>query len=186
MSGEALGITVVTDEDAGDGLFTSNDLSGDWDSSNVTQIVLNDDDGSISGNGVYIYNGDVYIVYAGKYVISGELTDGSVIISADGDDKIWLLLDGVSLSCEDNAAIIVEQAAKVFLTLADGKENTVCCGTEYAEDAVSAEIDGAIYSRDDLTINGRGSLTVTAGYKHGIVCNDDLVITGGNINITAA
>ena len=186
MNGETLGITVITDEEAGDSLFTSNDLNGDWDSSNATRITLNGDGGSVSGNGAYIYNGDVYIVYAGKYVISGELTDGSIIINADGDDKIWLLLDGVHLSCENNAAIIVEQAEKVFLTLAEGTENVISCGAEYSEDAVLAGIDGAIYSRDDLTINGSGSLTVTAEYKHGIVCNDDLVITGGAIDVTAA
>ena len=128
MNGETLGITVITDEEAGDSLFTSNDLNGDWDSSNATRITLNGDGGSVSGNGAYIYNGDVYIVYAGKYVISGGLTDGSIIINADGDDKIWLLLDGVHLSCEDNAAIIVEQAEKVFLTLAEGTENVISCG----------------------------------------------------------
>ena len=186
MGGEALGIAVITDEDAGDSLFTSNDLNGSWDSSSATHITLTGDGGNVSGNGAYIYNGDVYIVYAGKYVISGELTDGSVIVNADGDDKIWVLLDGVDLSCKDSGAIVVEQAAKVFLTLAEGTENVVSCGGEYSEDAVSAGIDGAVYSRDDLTINGSGSLTVNAQYKHGIVCNDNLVITGGNIDITAA
>lgn len=186
MGGEALGIAVITDEDAGDSLFTSNDLNSGWDSSGATHITLTGDGGSVSGNGAYIHNGDVYIVYAGKYVVSGELTNGSVIVNADGDDKIWLLLDGVSLSCEDSGAIVVKQAAKVFLTLAEGTENVVSCGGEYSEDAVSAGIDGAVYSRDDLTINGSGSLTVIAEYKHGIVCNDSLVITGGNIDITAA
>lgn len=111
-------------------------------------------------------------------MISGELSDGNLVIEADRDDKIWLLLDGAAIHCEDDAAIRVEQAGKVFLTLADGTENSITSGAEYDGDVVSSGVDGAIYSRDDLTINGNGTLSVTAGYRHGIVCNDDLVITG--------
>ena len=186
INGKALGIATVTDAGAGDGPFTASDLNGDWDSAHATRITLTGGSGSVKGSGAYIRGGDVHIVYAGEYVLSGELTGGSVIIDADGDDKIWLLLDGVSLHCEDSAAILVEQADKVFLTLADGTENTVSSGASYSAEAVSAKIDGAIYSRDDLTINGSGSLTVTAPYKHGIVCNDGLVIAGGTISVTAA
>ena len=186
MNGEALGLTPLTDADETDDQFTANDRNADWDRANATQITLTGDGGSVSGNGAYIYDGDVHIVYAGCYVLSGELTDGSVIVDADGDDKIWILLDGVSLHCEDSAAIVVEQADKVFLTLAEGTENTVSSGASYTEDAVSSKIDGAIYSRDDLTINGSGTLTVNAEYKHGIVGNDDLVIVGAKIEITAA
>ena len=186
INGRSLGITSPTDGDAGDSPFTANDLNGNWDTAGATRITLTGDGGSVKGSGAYINGGDVYIIYAGRYVLSGELTDGSVIVDADSDDKIWILLDGVSLHCEDSAAILVEQADKVFLTLADGTENTVSSGGTYSEDAVSAKIDGTIYSRDDLTVNGGGSLRVTSGYKHGIVCNDDLVIAGGTIDVTAA
>ena len=185
MNGEALGVAVITDGDAGDGQFTANDCRADWDTSGATEITLAGDDASVKGDGAYVYGGDIHIVYGGRYVISGTLTNGSIVVDADSNDKIWILLNGVSLHCEDNAAILVEQAEKVFLTLADGTENVVSTGAEYTADAVSRKIDGAIYSRDDLTINGGGSLRVTAAYKHGIVCNDDLVITGGDIEITA-
>ena len=187
IHGKALGLTSVTDGDAenGDGPFTADDLNGDWSTSGATQITLTGDGGRVTGSGAYVLDGGVHILYAGEYVLSGELTDGSVIIDAGKKDKIRLLLDGVSLHCEDSAAIVVEQADKVFLTLANGTENTVSCGASFSGDAVSSKIDGAIYSRDDLTINGSGSLTVTAPYKHGIVCNDNLVIAGGTINITA-
>ena len=186
-NGKALGLTPLTDGDAGDGdgPFTASDLNGSWSVSGATRITLTGDGGHVVGSGAYILNGDVHILYPGEYVLSGELTNGSVIIDADKEDKIWLLLDGVSLHCEDSAAIVVEQAKKVFLTLADGTENVISSGASYSSQAVSAKIDGAVYSRDDLTINGGGSLTVTAPYKHGIVCNDDLVIAGGTIHITA-
>ena len=186
MNGETLGITVLADEDAGDGMFTENDLEGAWDTANATQIRLSDEGRTVSGNGAYVYEGDIHIVYAGRYVLTGSLSDGSVVIEADGDDKIWLMLEGVSIRCEDNATLLVEQAEKVFLTLGEGTENVLSSGSAYGEEAVSAGVDGVIYSRDDLTVNGGGSLTVTAEYQHGIVCNDDLVISGGTLNVTAA
>lgn len=185
MNGEALGITSIVDGDAENGQFTVNDLNAEWDKADVTQITLTGDGGSVKGDGAYVYDGDVHILYAGEYILTGELTNGSVIIDADKNDKIWILLDDVSLHCEDSAAIEIKQAKKVFLTLASGTENSISSGAEYTSEAVSAGIDGAIYSRDDLTINGSGFLSVTAEYKHAIVCNDDLVITGGNMEISA-
>ncbi len=181
MKGKALGISVVINEEESDEMFTANDLNSEWSTSDASQIILSDDATAVKGNGAYYYNGDVYIVYAGKYVLTGELSEGSIIIDADGDDKIWLMLDGVSVNCSDDAAIRIEQADKVFMTLADGTENTLSSGSEYNADVISAGVDGTVYSRDDLTINGSGTLKVSAGYRHGIVCNDDLVITGGSI-----
>lgn len=185
MSGEAFIPVLAVNVSAGSDQFTADDLNANWDHSGATEITLTGDSGSVKGSGAYMYDGDIHIVYAGRYILSGELTDGSVIIDAEKSDKIWILLDGVSLHCNDNASLIIERADKVFLTLADGAKNSVSSGTEYTAEAISAGIDGVIYSRDDLTINGTGSLSVTAGYRHAIVCNDDLVITGGNIEITA-
>ena len=185
MNGKALGITTVLGEENSDAMFTENDLDAEWDTAGATEITLSDEGSTVSGNGAYVNNGDIYIVYAGKYVLSGELSNGSLIIEADGDDKIRLMLSGVSIHCEDNAAIRVEQAEKVFLTLQDGTENTLSSGSAYSEEAVSANVDGTIYSKDDLTIGGAGSLKVTAEYQHGIVCNDDFAVTGGTLNVTA-
>ena len=185
MNGKAFGLAPIADGDAGDGQFTAKDRTADWDRSGATQITLTGNGGSVKGSGAYVNDGDVHILYAGTYVLSGELTGGSVIIEAGKSDKIWILLDGVSLHCDDSAAFLVEQAGKVFLTLADGTENSISSGAEYSSEAVSAGIDGAIYSRDDLTINGGGSLRVTAAYKHGIVCNDDLVVITATMEITA-
>ena len=188
INGSALGLTPIADGDSEeeDSQFTANDLNGDWSDTAATHITLTGDGGRVSGSGAYLLDGSVYIIYPGRYVLSGELTGGSVIIDASKEDKVWLLLDGVSLHREDSAAIVVEQAKKVFLTLADGTENVISCGAQYSAEAMAAGIDGAVWSRDDLTVNGEGSLTVTAPYKHGIVCNDDLVIAGGTIHITAA
>lgn len=185
LNGEALGIAPAVNGEQMEGYFTANDRNGDWDTSHATQITLAGSGGTVSGNGAYISEGNVHIVYAGSYVISGQLTDGSIVVDADGDDKIWILLNGVDISCSDNAAIRVEQAEHVFLTLADGTENTLSSGSAYGEQAIANGVDGTIYARDDLTINGSGSLSVHSAYKHGIVCNDDLVICGGTITVEA-
>ena len=206
MNGQKFGLTVMADEDAGSGQFTANDLDVDWadEADDATRIALTGDGAEIRGNGAYFYDGNVRIVYAGKYIVSGQLDNGSLVVDADKDDKIWLLLDGASIRNENGAAILVEQAEKVFLTLADGTENEIAGWTADgggsgadtsgsvsgnasagASGSSSGSIDGAIYSRDDLTINGSGSLTVTTGYQHAVVCNDDLVITGGQISVMA-
>lgn len=189
INGERLGVQVIVDEDAeansDASFFTSNDRRGDWDTTGATQITLKGTGASVSGGGAYAYGGDVVISSAGTYVISGTLTDGSIIVDAASSAKVWLLFDGVEISCSDDACLRIDQADKVFLTLAAGSENTLSSGETYAQTALDDGTDGAIFAHDDLTINGSGSLTVTASYKHGISANDDLVITGGDITVTA-
>ena len=190
MNGEALGIEKITDEDAernsDSAYFTANDLDGGWATDGATVITLTGDGAQIDGTGAYAYDGGAVIANGGRYVVRGTLTDGTLTVDAYRSSKVWILLDGVSITCADDACILVEQADKVFLTLADGSENTLVSGETFSADAVSALRDGAIFSRDDLTINGGGALTVSAAYKHGIVGYDDLVIAGGTISVTAA
>ena len=189
MNGEALGITKIVDEDAeqnsDSAYFTTNDQNGSWDTTGAAVITLTGDGASISGNGAYVYDGDVVIAEAGRYVLSGSLEDGSIIVDAHDSSKVWILLDGVEINCSDDACIQVDQADKVFLTLAEGSQNILTSGSVYSDTALSDGTDGAIFAHDDLTINGSGSLTVTAQYSHGISANDDLVITGGTITISA-
>lgn len=189
MNGEALGIIKIVDEDAeqnsDSAYFTTNDQNGSWDTTGAAAITLTGDGASISGNGAYVYDGNVVIAEAGRYVLSGSLEDGSIIVDAHDSSKVWILLDGVEINCSDDACIQVDQADKVFLTLAEGSQNILTSGSVYSDTALSDGTDGAIFAHDDLTINGSGSLTVTAGYSHGISANDDLVITGGTITISA-
>ncbi|MCR5174579.1 MAG: carbohydrate-binding domain-containing protein [Oscillospiraceae bacterium] len=190
MNGEKLGIRAVADEDAesysGSEYFTANDLDGDWaDNAYTTYITLDSSGGKIDGNGAYFLDGDLVISGGGWYVLSGTLEGGSIIVDAYDSSKIWIRLDGVTVSCSDDACLRIDQADKVFLTLAEGTENAFSSGSSYSEEALADNTGGAVFARDDLTINGSGSLTITAGYKHGIDANDSLVITGGNIAITA-
>jgi len=187
MNGEALGIRVVRDEDSeaneDSGYFTTNDQNTAWTA--ATTITLSGDTATVSGSGAYANGGSVTIASAGYYDVTGTLTDGSLMVDAGKNAKVFLRLNGVAITCSDDAAIRVNQADKVFLTLAEGTENTVTSGENYSEAALADKTDGAIFAHDDLTINGSGALTVTAAYKHGIAANDSLRITGGKITVTA-
>lgn len=190
MNGEKLGITPVADQDAenytANAYFTDNDQDGNWaDNAYTTHITLNGTDGTISGNGAYFQDGNLVIANGGWYEITGTLDNGSIIVKADNSSKVWIRLNGVSVTCADDACLRIDQAEKVFLTLAEGTDNTFTSSETYSEEALADNTGGVIYAHDDLTINGTGNLTITAGYKHGIDANDSLVITGGNITITA-
>ena len=189
MNGSRLGLVMRVDEDAeahsDDSYFTANDENADWSTDGATVITLTGDGADISGNGAYVYEGDVIIHSSGRYIVSGSLEGGSIIVDARSNSKVWILLDGVTITCDDDACLRVDEADKVFLTLAEGSQNSFTSGADLSDEALADGTDGAVYAHDDLTINGSGELTVTAGYKHGISANDDLVITGGTITVTA-
>ena len=189
MNGQAIGIELVVDADSeahsDNEYFTENDLLSDWDTSSATYITLEGDTVSIKGNNAYEYDGNVVISGSGKFVITGTLDDGYITVDANANSKVWILLQNVDITCSDNACLRVDEADKVFLTLAGGTENTLTGGEELSQEALDDGTYGVIFAHDDLTINGSGSLQINAEYKHGIKANDDLVITGGTITIDA-
>ena len=189
MNGQAIGIELVVDADSeahsDNEYFTENDLLSDWDTSSATYITLEGDTVSIKGNNAYEYDGNVVISGSGKFVITGTLDDGYITVDANANSKVWILLQNVDITCSDNACLRVDEADKVFLTLAGGTANTLTGGEELSQEALDDGTYGVIFAHDDLTINGSGSLQINAGYKHGIKANDDLVITGGTITIDA-
>lgn len=187
MNGERLGIRVIRDEDAEESeasqYFTSNDQNTDW--AATATITLSGETATVSGPGAYVNGGSVTIASAGYYDVSGTLTDGSLTVDAEKNAKVFIRLNGVSITCSNDAAIRINQADKVFLTLAAGTENTVTSGETYSAAALADKTDGAIFSHDDLTINGSGALMVTAAYKHGIAANDSLRIAGASLTLSA-
>ena len=185
MNGARFGIQVIPDGDAvGESeYFTYNDLNADWETTSATVIDL--DALSVSGGGAYFYDRDLIISGAGLFDISGTLEDGRILVDAGGSSKVFILLNGMSVHCADDACLQVLQAKKVFLTLAEGTENTFSSGSDFSSEAEDAGRSGAIYASDNLTINGTGSLAVVGQYRHGIEANDELVITGGTITVSA-
>ncbi|MCD8367331.1 MAG: carbohydrate-binding domain-containing protein [Clostridiales bacterium] len=166
-------------------MFTDRDLAGSYDTGSAVAITLTGDTASCDGDGVDISGGTVTITGEGCYLLSGSLTDGMIIVNADSQAKVQLVLCGVTIHSEASAAIYVCQADKVFVTLAEGTENTLSSGEEYVA-IDDSSIDAVIFSRDDLTLNGGGALTVESPGGHGIVSKDDLVLAGGSYTVTAA
>lgn len=151
----------------------------------ATKIELTGDGASFTGGGVAVNGSVITISAAGEYSVSGTLDNGRIIINT-GDDpmRVTLTLNNASITCLDAPAIMVEKADKLKLVLADGSENTVISGVEGT--ALSADASGAaIYSNDDLDIEGGGKLTVNGYINNGIASKDDLKIQGGSIIVNA-
>lgn len=125
---------------------------------------------------------DYTISTAGTYLLSGTL-NATLYVEVTSDEKVQLVFNGITINSTDGPAVYVKQADKVVITLVEGSENTINDGSNYALDAEGA--NAAIYSKDDLTINGTGGLVVNGNTAHGIVSNDDLAIVSGNITVNA-
>ena len=161
-----------------DTIFSDRDRDASYSEADSISIVLTQNDISCDSNAVAISGTTVTIQTAGTYLVSGSLEDGSVIVDAEKTDKIQLVLNGVSIHSEAFAPIYVRQADKVFVTLADGTENSLSYGGSFTTEE-EVNVDGVIFSRDDLTLNGSGALTITSPGGHGIVSKNSLRITGG-------
>lgn len=163
-------------------MFTKRDLSGTYDESEAVKITLSGKTAACNSSNVQIEDEVVTIKAAGVYVLSGTLTDGTIVVDAGDDDKVQLVLDGVSITAADYAAIYAKNADKVFVTLAEGAENSLTVSGDYVQ-TDDNNVDAVIFAKCDLTLGGTGSLTVKDTTGHGIVSKDDLVVTGGTYTI---
>lgn len=179
-----------------DDMFTDRDLDVGYEESDSVKISLSDDSTTVSSgssdnsstddtvDSVTVDGNVITITSGGTYIISGTLTEGKLVIDAD-DEKVQLVLDNADITCATSAAIYVKSAGKTFITLAEGSENILMNTAEF-ETIDDNNIDAVIFSKDDLALNGSGTLTINSENGHGIVSKDDLKITGGTYNITAA
>ena len=194
-----------------DDMFTERDLDVGYDESSAVKINLADDSTTVTvgddteadaseadetkaddsetnetetaSSGVSISGNIITITKEGTYVFSGALSEGQIVVDADSA-KVQLVLDNADITCASSAAIYVKNADKTFITLAEGSENILMNTAEY-EAIDDNNIDAVIFSKDDLTLNGKGTLTINSEYGHGIVSKDDLKLVGGTCNITA-
>ena len=164
-------------------MFTNRDKEIGYDEESAIAINLSDGASIADSDSVVIDGDTITITEEGTYILSGSLTNGQIVVEAE-NAKVQLVLDNADISCETSAAIYVKDADKVFITTTDGSTNTVCTSGEF-EAIDDNNIDAAIFSKSDLTLNGAGSLEVTCGNGHGIVSKDDLVITSGEYVVDA-
>ena len=160
---------------------TAQNLSSAAESRGDTREIILSDDGCTLPSGVSWADGIVKITSGGIYTLQGQLTEGQ--IEVDAKANVTLILKGVSISCSDGAAINITNSQHTHIYLADGSENTVTSG-EKVEISSNEEIEAdgaAIYSRDDLSFSGSGSLTVNGYINNAVATTDNLVILSGNI-----
>ena len=165
--------------------YSDRDRDASYDEAAATKIALTGQGATVSGEGAAVEGSAVIITAAGTYVVSGELTAGSLTVNAGDADKVQIVLSGASIRNEVGPALNIQQADKVFVTLAAGSQNTLADGASYTLAEGEDEPNAALYSKADLTINGTGALTVEGNYRHGVNSKDDLVVTGGTLTVTA-
>ena len=149
-------------------LFSNRDLSQTADLSDAVVYTVADGE-------------DIRITEAGTYVLSGTASDVTVYVEAANDAKVQLVLQDLQLTNSDFPCIYVLTADKVFITTA-GDSSLAVTGT-FRSDG-STHTDGVIFSRTDLVMNGTAALTIQST-DNGVVCKDDLKITGGTYTVTA-
>ncbi|MBR1863689.1 MAG: carbohydrate-binding domain-containing protein [Ruminococcus sp.] len=159
-------------EDSEDSTFTKRDLEQEADTEDAQYITVSD--GAV-----------IDITEAGTYVLSGSAKNCTVRVETDKESKVQLVLDGLEIVNDDFPAIYVVSADKVFITTAGGSTNTLEVTGSFTADG-DTNTDAVIFSKDDLVLNGLGTLEIVSSYGNGISCKDDLKATGGSYVITSA
>ena len=154
-----------------DDLFSKRDLKQEADLSEASCITVEDSE-------------TISITEEGVYVLTGTASNCTVKIEADKEAKIQLVLDGVTITNSDFPAIYVVSADKVFVTTTEDSENTLTVTGTFKADGETGT-DAVIFSKEDLVLNGKGTLTVTSAKGNGITSKDDLKITGGTLNVSS-
>lgn len=164
-------------------MFTERDLDASYDETNAVKIELTGNSATSTSDSVKISDSTITITQEATYIVTGTLKDGMIIVDAPDTAKPQIVLNQANITSSTSAPIYVKQANKVFVTLVG--ENTLANGGTFTA-IDDNNIDSVIFSKQDLTLNGSGSLNITSPVGHGIVGKDDLVFTGGTYSIASA
>lgn len=168
-------------------LWSKRDADGSYDESEATTIALDGSSATAAGKSaqsVSVGDGTVTISTGGTYVLSGSSSGLTVTVDAGDDEKVQLVLDGTEMERDGYACIYAKSADKVFLTVADGTKSSLSSTGEFAQ-SDDSNVDGAVFAKCDLTINGGGSLSVSCAEGHGIVGKDDVRLVSADTAVTA-
>ncbi len=150
-----------------DELFTSRDLKQEADLSDAVYYKL------ASGQ-------DIHIGSEGVYVLSGTAANMTVYVEAGKEDKVQLVLSGVTVTNADFPVIYVTSADKVFVTTS--VDSLLSVTGAFRSDG-ETNTDGVIFSKSDLVLNGTAALTISSS-ENGVVGKDDLKIADGTLALT--
>ena len=146
---------------------------------------------AVQGNGAVVKGSTVTVTSEGTYLISGTLNGGQILVDTADEEKVVLILNGVSVACTDGPAVLVKSAPKkVVLYTAAGSVNIFSDGGGYIvpdEEQTEGEIypNACIYSCEDLEFDGEGELHVMGNADKGINSKDDIRIKGGTLVLTS-
>ena len=160
--------TTISEELSMSNLFTTRDLEQTIDLSESTTYELEN-------------NKNITITKEGIYVINGSSENASIIVEAEETEKVQIVLNGVTMTNTTTPCIYVKSADKVFITLVG--ENTLKTTGTFTADG-ETNTDAVIFSKEDIVLNGKGSITIEST-SNGITSKDDLKITGGTITINS-
>lgn len=165
-------------------LFSNRDKEIGYDETNCVLISLGDGEITCKDDTVKVEGNRVTITREGIYLVRGSISDGSIVVETDKQEKVQLVLEGATIQCATTAPLYVKSADKVFVTLAPNSENKIINTGDFVH-IDENNIDAAIFSKDDITFNGLGSLQISSENGHGVACKNDLVFTSGTYKITA-
>ena len=165
--------------------YKAEDLDSSFDPATATTISLQGTSILVNGAGA-IANGSILTIQeAGTYIIEGTLSDGQILVEAGEEDLVRIVLNGVDITCSDNAAIWSKTADKTVVILAPGTSNQIADGTTYVDAEAEDAANAAVFSQNDLTVNGTGTLAVTGNFNNGIGTKDDLKIVDSVLTVSA-
>ena len=172
----SFGTTTTSGDEGTTATITMTTEAGSFTTTAGSEEVYIDGDGNviISGSTITISTG-------GTYMLTGYSANVQIFINVAATEKVTLVLDNADLTSLDGPVINAEQSDKLIINVVDGTINMLSDAS-----SSTSEIKSCIFSNDDITINGTGTLIINANYNNGINTDDDLRITNGNITINAA
>ena len=165
-----------------DGMFTERDMRSTYEG--ALTVELADNNIKTTANGVAVNGNTVTIAREGVYLFKGSLSDGQIIVAAGSKDKVQIVLDNVNITKNGGAAIQVKTADKVFVTTKEGTQNSLSSKGDFG--VTEDNVDGTIFSKSDVVLNGVGSLKVECETAHAVISKDNLKIAGGSYEISGA
>ena len=148
----------------------------EWDNSNVKTIVFNQNAITSTSKDVLIQGTTATITSAGYYNISGNLSDGQLVVNAP-KAKLKIMLSGVTMANSTTSPFFIQAASKVIVFLKSGTVNTISDPAIYTN---TGEPQAALFSNAYLAFTGEGTLNVNGNHNDAISSDDEVIINSGN------
>ncbi len=174
VSATTSALTTVMEDTSG--MFTDVDVEIGYDSYDSVNVVMDGSSITVTGTDITTDDNTITIHSAGTYIFQGTLTEGQIVVDAEENDMVQIVLDSVTIVNEEIPAIEILNAGQVVITTAQGTVNTL--------ETISSEASATINSQSDLTCNGLGTLVIHSERK-GIYSEENLKLTSGTYEVNA-